>query len=140
MDGKILLLLGFIIYPLTKAFAGSWDTVSDAYMKKIICLAARQPFFSPPSIAHATFLGHALDSYKAPFEEQDGLLTVKSNALDHIFLKDLKVIFSVREAGVYDEKGHIIDPYTNTKIFLQRLEERKTASDHFLNAVLFCHV
>lgn len=94
-------------------------------------------FYSPASIGNSTFLGHTLDSFKESFEEREGELAVRSNALDHIFLKNLKVIFSLREAGVYDETGHVIDPYVDPDNFMRRLMERKTASDHFLNGVLF---
>jgi endonuclease/exonuclease/phosphatase family metal-dependent hydrolase len=95
------------------------------------------PFFAFPSVADSTFLGHILDSFKMPLEEKEGLPIVQPNALDHIFLKDLKVIFGTRDAGVYDEKGHYVDPYTDVETYKKRLLQRKTASDHFLNAVLF---
>jgi hypothetical protein len=95
------------------------------------------PFFAFPSVADSTFLGHILDSFKMPLEEKDGLPIVQANALDHIFLKDLTIIFSTRDAGVYDEKGHYVDPYEDVETYKKRLVQRKTASDHFLNAVLF---
>jgi endonuclease/exonuclease/phosphatase family metal-dependent hydrolase len=95
------------------------------------------PFYCPSPIAYSTFLGHVLDTFKAPFEEKAGNLRVLPNALDHIFLKDLNADFSLREAGVYDKRGHIIDPYERPQEFMEGLKERKTASDHFLNAVLF---
>lgn len=95
------------------------------------------PFYSSPHIAYSTFLGHVLDSFKTPIEEKDGLVIVRPNALDHIFLNHLHILFGVREAGVYDEAGHIVDPFASHGKFLERLKERKTASDHFLNAVLF---
>ncbi|MBA2728115.1 MAG: hypothetical protein H0U49_08095 [Parachlamydiaceae bacterium] len=95
------------------------------------------PFYCSSSIAYSTFLGHVLDSFKALLEEKDGIISVEPNALDHIFLKGLKIIFSTREAGVYDEEGNVVDPYLMSELFNRRLSERKTASDHFLNAVLF---
>jgi endonuclease/exonuclease/phosphatase family metal-dependent hydrolase len=95
------------------------------------------PFYSAPQIAYSTFLGHALDSFKAPLIENNGAVTVQPNALDHIFLNGLHLIYSVREAAVYDENGHIIDPFTNEEAYVEGIKNRKTVSDHFLNAVLF---
>jgi endonuclease/exonuclease/phosphatase family metal-dependent hydrolase len=95
------------------------------------------PFYSSPAIAYSTFIGHVLDSFKEALVETNGSLTVHPNALDHIFLKKLEILFSLREAGVFNEDGHVIDAFLDPDTYIKRLTQRNTASDHFLNAVLF---
>lgn len=134
--------LPFICGGDLNAFEGNGGNEYIQDLKKhgpfISCKDYREgPFYCPSPIAYSTFLGHVLDSFKALIEEKNGAVVIEANALDHIFLKNLNIIFSTREAGVYDVKGNLVDPYTMSEQFNQRLAERKTASDHFLNAVLF---
>lgn len=90
-------------------------------------------FYVHKSIADATFLGLENAYCKAKFI--DG--KVESNDLDHIFTKNVEVIAGFRSAVVYDENGKLIDPYSEPVLYQDRLEKRRTASDHFLNAVIF---
>lgn len=79
-----------------------------------------------PEIALTTFPTH-----------RDLGLPLPKNALDHIFLQKMDILWAIREAGTFDAKGKIIDPFTEEEAFLQALEKRWITSDHFLNAVLF---
>lgn len=91
------------------------------------------PFYCPPAILDATFLGHARDDYKMAVDIEG---KVQPNALDHIFLTP-PTVFGFRKAGVYDDLGKIVDPVEQPDLFLKHLKARHTTSDHFLNGVLF---
>lgn len=90
-------------------------------------------FYAPQEILDATFIGHMRDDYKMTLDEEG---RVQPNALDHIFLTPKK-LFGFRQAGVYDDAGHLIDPEKSPQLFQKHLKERHTTSDHFLNGVLF---
>jgi len=91
-------------------------------------------FYVPSSITDTTFLGRERDRYRAEILP-DGKFT--ANALDHILTKHVEVIAGTRSAAVYDESGMLVDPYRQPKLHQQLLIQRKTASDHLLNAVVF---
>lgn len=90
-------------------------------------------FFVHKSIADSTYIG--IEGVDSRYKFKDGILA--PNALDHILTKNVKVICGTRSAVVYDEQGKIVDPYLQAELYQERLERRKTASDHFLNAVIF---
>lgn len=90
-------------------------------------------FFCPMEVKEATFLGHERDDYKM-FFDQEG--SVQPNALDHIFLTPKKIL-GFRKAGVYDESSILVDPVKDPGKFKENLHRRNTASDHFMNGVLF---
>lgn len=92
-----------------------------------------EAFYVEKSIADTTFLGRKYDRFKAQFT--DGV--VEANALDHILAQGVKVVAGARDGVVYDGNGNLVDPHTQPQIYQDRLMQRKTASDHFLNAVIF---
>jgi hypothetical protein len=90
-------------------------------------------FFVHKSIADSTYIG--MEGVDSRYKFNDGILA--PNAFDHILTKNVTVICGTRSAVVYDEQGRIVDPYLQAELYQERLERRKTASDHFLNAVIF---
>lgn len=90
-------------------------------------------FFVHKSIADSTYIG--IEGVDSRYKFKDGILA--PNALDHILTKNVKVICGTRSAVVYNEQGKIVDPYLQPELYQERLERRKTASDHLLNAVIF---
>ncbi|MEI7479854.1 MAG: hypothetical protein WCK25_06030, partial [Actinomycetes bacterium] len=92
-----------------------------------------EAFYVPESIVDSTFLGREHDRFKARLI--GGRL--QANALDHIWAKNVTVIAGTRSAAVYDADGRLVDPYTHPHIHQEGLMLRKTASDHFLNAIVF---
>jgi len=92
-----------------------------------------EAFYVSEPIADSTFIGREFDRFKANFI--NGKL--EPNALDHILTNYVKVVAGTRSDVVYDEDGNLIDPYKRQNAYLNRLAMRKTASDHFLNAVIF---
>ncbi len=90
-------------------------------------------FFVHKSIADSTYIG--IEGIDSRYKFKEGILA--PNALDHILTKNVKVVCGTRSAVVYDEEGKIVDPYLQAELYQERLERRKTASDHLLNAVIF---
>lgn len=94
-----------------------------------------EKFFVHKSIADSTYIG--IEGVDTRYKFKGGILA--PNSFDHILTKNVKVICGTRSAVVYDEQGKIVDPYLDSELYQKRLERRKTASDHFLNAVIFCN-
>lgn len=90
-------------------------------------------FYVPKPIANSTYIGKESDRFKALFIE--GKLT--SNSLDHILTNHVKVVVGTRNDAVYDVDGRLVDHYTQPKIYQERLAGRRTASDHFMNVIVF---
>lgn len=89
-------------------------------------------FYVHPSIRDTTYLGRESDGFKAKFV----VGKLERNALDHLLAKNVQVVAGTRSAVVYDEKGTLVNPYTQGSLYKERLEKRRCASDHFLNAVV----
>lgn len=92
-----------------------------------------EAFYSHEAIAVSTYLGRENDRFKANFAHGK----LEANALDHILTKNVSVVAGVRDAAVFDEEGNLLDAHTQQEAYLRRLALRKTASDHFMNAVVF---
>lgn len=90
-------------------------------------------FFVHKSITDSTYIG--IEGVDTRYKFKEGIL--EPNALDHILTKNVTVVYGTRSAVVYDEQGMLVDPYTQPEQYQARLERRKTASDHFLNVVIF---
>jgi endonuclease/exonuclease/phosphatase family metal-dependent hydrolase len=90
-------------------------------------------FFVHKSITDSTYIG--IEGVDTRYKFKDGILA--PNALDHILTKNVTVAAGTRSAVVYDEQGKLVDPYMQPEVYQKRLEKRKTASDHFLNVVIF---
>lgn len=90
-------------------------------------------FYVHKTIANSTFIGTETNTGNHKFS--NGVL--EANALDHILTKNGRVVAGTRSAVVYDAQGVLVDPYIQPELYMSRLLERRTASDHFLNVVIF---
>ena len=89
------------------------------------------PYFHTPSvIAKATFIGKLIDDFRM-YVEEDG--TVEPNALDHVFIQGMELIWSGREAAPYNKDTlDLIDQYENPLLLIEALKAYRTASDHMM--------
>ncbi|MBS0655190.1 MAG: hypothetical protein JSR46_05395 [Verrucomicrobia bacterium] len=90
-------------------------------------------FFVHRSIADSTYIG--IEGVDSRYKFKGGVLA--PNALDHILTKNAAVVAGTRSAVVYDEQGELVDPYMQPEVYQKRLKKTKTASNHFLNGVIF---
>ncbi len=92
-------------------------------------------YYAPHPIAWSSFIGRFDDEYSARIAT-DG--TVEPSGLDQIVVGNgIELQAAMREAGVYDESGHLLDYYTDREKYMANLEKRITFSDHFFNVVRF---